>query len=331
MRVHISPRKRAFTVLGNELVRDRRLSFTARGILCYLLSLPDGAREDVRTLADNHPGVGRRGVSKAVDELVRYGYYARRTVRDPVTGHVHTETFVSDTPPTEDRPQPPGASPDPTPGTGEGKTGRAGASPQGTKSPGEEPSLPEAHEAHEAHEGHEGHQALEALEAHEAPEVPESPEPPGTPGESAAQGTARGAALLARITAYDPRLRLGVTETLALAPLAQRWLEHGVSELEARSLLTDGLPRFIYSARALLADRLIRKLPAPRTPRDPAAPAAPPAECGVCRDPLPAPDAHCGRCAGDRTAPRGGLPSPEQVASLADIARRALRGLPVLA
>ncbi|MCJ0873548.1 helix-turn-helix domain-containing protein [Streptomyces sp. AP-93] len=316
MRIHLSPRKRAFTVLGNEVVRDRRLSFTARGILCYLLSLPDGSREDVRTLADKHPGVGRRGVSKAVDELVRYGYYARRTVRDPLTGHVHTETFVSDTPPTEDRPQPPGAGPDPTPGTGEGVTGRAGASPQGTKTSGEVPSLPEA---------------LEALEPLEAPEAPPSPEPPGTVGQSATQGTARGAALLARITAYEPRLRLGVTETLALAPLAQRWLEHGVSDLEARCLLTDGLPPFVYSARALLADRLVRKLPAPRAPRDPAAPAAPPAECGVCRDPLPAPDAHCGQCAGALTAPRGGLPSSERVASLADIARRALRGLPALA
>ncbi|MFI5865245.1 helix-turn-helix domain-containing protein [Streptomyces sp. NPDC051546] len=329
MRIHISPRKRAFTVLGNEVVRDRRLSFTARGILCYLLSLPDGAREDVRTLADNHPGVGRRGVSKAVDELVRYGYYARRTVRDPVTGHVHTETFVSDTPPTEDRPQPPGVDPGhgpdpdpdpvPIPGTGEGKAGRAGASPQGTKTPGEEPSLPAAFDA------------LGALGALHALQAPESPEPPGTCEESAARGTARGAALLTRIAAYEPRLRLGITETLALAPLAQRWLEHGVSDLEARSLLTDGLPRFIHSARALLADRLVRKLPAPRAPRDPAAPAAPPAECGVCRDPLPAPDAHCGRCAGARTAPRPGLPSPEQVASLADIARRALRGRPALA
>ncbi|WP_407838627.1 helix-turn-helix domain-containing protein [Streptomyces sp. DSM 116496] len=303
MRIHLSPRKRAFTVLGNEVLRDRRLSFTARGILCYLLSLPDGSREDVRTLADQHPGVGRRGVSKAVDELVRYGYYARRTVRDPLTGYVHTQTFVSDTPHTEDWPQPPGATPEedqpftpesdpvPDPGTGEGSTGTAGASPQGTKTSGEEPSLPEA---------------------------------PGTPG------SARGAALLARITAYEPRLKLGVTETLALAPLAQRWLEHGVSELEARSLLTDGLPRFVYSARALLADRLVRKLPAKRVARDPAAPAAPPAECGVCRDPLPAPDASCGTCAEARTAPRGGLPSPERVASLADIARRALRGMPAL-
>ncbi|WP_330297040.1 helix-turn-helix domain-containing protein [Streptomyces sp. NBC_00503] len=157
MRIHISPRKRAFTVIGNEVVRDRRLSFTARGILCYLLSLPDGAREDVRTLADKHPGVGRRGVAKAVDELVQYGYYVRRTFRDQRTGHVRTETFVYDSPHTDDRPEPrrsdpepdPGPGPDPSPapeadhdpGTGEGKGGEAGASRQAPLSPARVASL----------------------------------------------------------------------------------------------------------------------------------------------------------------------------------------------
>ncbi|RSO05647.1 hypothetical protein DMH18_30705 [Streptomyces sp. WAC 06783] len=81
-------------MLANGTIRDRRLSFTARGILAHLLSLPDGAREDVRTLADRNPGVGRRGVSKAVQGLEDAGYYIRRTIRGPETGRVWTETFV---------------------------------------------------------------------------------------------------------------------------------------------------------------------------------------------------------------------------------------------
>lgn len=296
MRIHLSPRKRAFTVLGNEVLRDRRLSFTARGILVYLLSLPDGTREDVRTLADKHPGVGRRGVAKAVDELVRHGYYLRRTDNNPRTGQVRTDTFVYDSPHTEDEPEPPRPDQESArvtdPGTGEGEVGETGTSPMGTKTTGEEPSLPE----------------------------------PVT----LTAASSRGAAFLGRIARYEPRLALSVTETLTLAPLAERWVEHGVSELEARSLLTDGLPRFVYSARALLADRLGRKLPAPRVRKDPAAPAAPPAECGICRDPRPSPDTPCRSCAHPRTTAPAAPLSPTEVASLADIARRALRGMPAL-
>ncbi|HEX5567661.1 MAG TPA: hypothetical protein VFY14_12180 [Streptomyces sp.] len=104
---------------------------------------------------------------------------------------------------------------------------------------------------------------------------------------SAPETEAHGAALLARLTRMEPKLALSAADTLALAPLASRWLEHEVSEPEARSLLTDGLPPVVHSARALLADRLVRKLPAPRNRRDPAAPAAALAECSECRDPLP--------------------------------------------
>lgn len=314
MHIQISPRKRAFTVIGNEVVRDRRLSFTARGILCYLLSLPGGSREDVRTLADKHPGVGRRGVAKAVDELVEYGYYVRRTFRDQRTGHVRTETFVYDSPHTDDRPEPrrsdpdPGPEPapvpeaDPDPGTGEGRDGETGASPH-SRTTVEEPSLPAPVEL--------------------------------------TQGPGRGVSFLLRIARYEPRLALSANEALGLAPLAEKWLAQGVTELEARSLLTDGLPRVVHCARALLADRLHRKLPALRVRRDPAAPAAPPAECGSCHDPLPAPDTPCPGCTTAPSvppaAPVGSAParpatlSPARVASLADIARQALRGRPALA
>lgn len=134
MRIHRTQHTSGFAVLSNAVLRDRRLSFSARGVLAYLLSLPDGAREDVRTLADRNPGLGRRGVSKAVAELIEHGYYVRRNVRDAETGQVRTETFVFDVPQDADSPLPA------TAGTGRPGDGKTGRLPKGVKNPGEEPS-----------------------------------------------------------------------------------------------------------------------------------------------------------------------------------------------
>ncbi|MFH8589552.1 hypothetical protein ACH4GP_35135 [Streptomyces celluloflavus] len=296
MRINRSARSRYFTVLGNEVLRDRRLSFTARGLLAYLLSLPDGAREDVCTLADKNPGLGRRGVAKALDELVEFGYYVRRTVRDQDSGQVRTETYVFDSPQND------GEVPLPAPaGTGEAEAGKAGASPKGNKNPNEEPTHPE-------------------------PLTPTAAEAPtgraegAAPADTASAG--RGAVLLSRLGRVEPKLALSAADALALAPLAAPWLDRGIPELEIRSLLTDGLPPAVHSARALLADRLVRKLPAPRSPRDAAAPAAPLVECAECRDPLPRDQQTgiCGSCAGVASpAPKPALAPvdvPERVAGL---------------
>ncbi|WP_156727862.1 helix-turn-helix domain-containing protein [Streptomyces apocyni] len=273
MRINRSARTRCFTVLGNEVLRDRRLSFTARGLLAYMLSLPDGAREDVRTLADKNPGLGRRGIAKALDELIEYGYYVRRTARDQDSGQVRTETHVFDTPHTAA-----GAAPLPaSAGTGEAGSGKTGASPQEEKNPEKEPT-------------------------HPAP-VPEA--------------TGRGAALLARLGRAEPKLTLSAADALALAPLATPWLRAGVSELEARALLTAGLPPVVHSARALLANRLVRKLPAPRTQRDSAAPAAPPAECAECRAPLPG-GQQTGICAACAVRAGASAPPASQAAPAVD-------------
>ncbi|WP_250304302.1 helix-turn-helix domain-containing protein [Streptomyces sp. A 4/2] len=322
MRIHLSARTRAFTVLGNEVLRDRRLSFTARGILAYLLSLPDGAREDVRTLADRNPGLGRRGVANALDELVELGYYIRRTVKDAETGQVRTETYLFDAPQTADVPQAADA-PLPAPtgtgttgtgtaGTGAADGGKAGAFPSGVQNSGVQNSVVQNRE-----------------------EEPSLPAPvaasAGSPPESA-EAVGRGAALLSRLARVEPKLALSAADVVALAPLVVPWLERGVPELEARSLLTDGLPPVVFTARGILADRLVRKLPAPRAHRDAAAPAPAPLECADCRDPLPR-GQQGGICAGCTGAVRSAVsPAPpvsvaERVAAL----RATLRSRPAAA
>ncbi|MBD0670439.1 hypothetical protein [Streptomyces sp. CBMA156] len=131
MRIHRSAQTRAFTVLPNGLLQDRRLSFTARGLLADLLSRPDGRREDGRQMADSSPQ-GRGAVRRALNELKNAGYYRVDTVRMP-DGTLRSEAHVFDTP----QPAPAAHPPD----FGAGGTGRPVTPP--VKDPGKETTLPD--------------------------------------------------------------------------------------------------------------------------------------------------------------------------------------------
>ncbi|MFE6501077.1 helix-turn-helix domain-containing protein [Kitasatospora sp. NPDC057738] len=99
MQIHRIPRHApGYTILDNgRVVRKHSLSWAARGLLNYLLSLPDGAREDVRTLAAKSVE-GRTTVARALRELEAAGHYVRRTQRDPLTGQVRTVVSVHEVP-----------------------------------------------------------------------------------------------------------------------------------------------------------------------------------------------------------------------------------------
>ncbi|MGW7442565.1 hypothetical protein [Kitasatospora sp. NPDC054795] len=131
MQIHRSAHVRAFTVLPNGLLQDRRLSYTARGLLADLLSRPDGWREDGRQMADSSPQ-GRGAVRRALKELKDAGYYRVDRVRMP-DGTVRSEAHVFDTP----HPRPAVPRPD----SGEGGAGRP-VTPS-VKDPGQEPTLPD--------------------------------------------------------------------------------------------------------------------------------------------------------------------------------------------
>ncbi|MGW2376617.1 hypothetical protein [Kitasatospora sp. NPDC001683] len=130
MQIHRSAHARCFTVLPNGLLQDRRLSFTARGLLADLLSRPDGWREDGRHMADTSPQ-GRGAIRRALKELKDAGYYRVDTFRLP-NGTVRSEAHVFDTPQS--------APAVPQPAAGERGTGRAVTPP--VKEPEEVPTLP---------------------------------------------------------------------------------------------------------------------------------------------------------------------------------------------
>lgn len=230
MRIHRSAHLRFFTTLGNEVLRDNRLSFCARGVLGYLLSLPDGQRGDIRTLADRAPE-GRDRVASALRELERFGYL-KRAVKQTAEGRIYTEVDVFDTP---NGPSPQVMPSTAFPGSGDLAAGADGDHP--VKEREEEPSLP-APSAHDAHGEREGDGDEETMTSAE---------------------------LLARVARAEPKLSLGRREALRLAPLVTEWRRRGASDLHVICSLTAGLPSGgVHHPPRFIESRLRSKMPAER-------------------------------------------------------------------
>ncbi|MDQ0933508.1 hypothetical protein [Streptomyces turgidiscabies] len=236
MRIHRTTPTRAFSVFSNALLRDRSLSWCAVGVLTYLLSLPNGARATIRTLAEQRKE-GRARIAAALLELEESRYLRRVVRKDEESGQFSTIYEVFDTPYDD---EPPAGESEEVQNLASGESGSAapGGLPSVEKTREEEPPSPPSAEA--------------------APEAPPS-EPGAPPGER----TALAARLLGSLGRTDPRLALGAAEALRLAPLVEEWWAAGASSAQVRAALTQGLPSPLHSPRALVENRLRRKRPAP--------------------------------------------------------------------
>lgn len=85
-----------FTVLTNEVLRDSRLSFRARGILASILSRPDNWRSSADSLA-KETTEGRSAILTALKELEQIGYLERKKYQDEF-GRWITESLIYDQP-----------------------------------------------------------------------------------------------------------------------------------------------------------------------------------------------------------------------------------------
>ncbi|MEV7357331.1 hypothetical protein [Kitasatospora sp. NPDC091276] len=276
MRVHRTEHVRRFTVLPNGLLQDRRLSYTARGLLADLLSRPDGWREDGRHMADSSPQ-GRGAIRKALKELTEAGYYQVEKIRMP-DGTIRTETHVYDTP----QSAVPGV---PRPVSGEASTGRAGV--PLVKNRYQEPSHPaEQADKRSATSSEIADRSEGREEGHTIAQ-----EPRAMPDEQVREAVAT----LFRVIRPEPRLRLGEAEATELAPLVAQWLERGSTAAELSQALLPGLPVPLHSPVGVLRSRLQRKMPPVQARQQPVKPRY--AECAKCHDPVPQPGI-CAACAG---------------------------------
>ena len=73
--------KANYTVINNCVLQDKRLSWKARGLLVYLLSLPDDWRIYVSELANRAPD-GEASTRAAFNELVELDYISKVVERD---------------------------------------------------------------------------------------------------------------------------------------------------------------------------------------------------------------------------------------------------------
>ena len=75
-----TPKRKNYTVVRNEVIRDERLSWKAKGLLVYLLSLPDDWELHPKEI-QWHGKDGRDSVYSGIRELIDCGYMIREQFR----------------------------------------------------------------------------------------------------------------------------------------------------------------------------------------------------------------------------------------------------------
>lgn len=91
-----------FTVIHNEVIEQKDLSWRARGLLVYLLSKPDHWRTNIAYLA-SQGSEGVHAIRMAMLELERCGYI-RRVRKQNSRGQWSTYTVIFDRPQPVDNP-----------------------------------------------------------------------------------------------------------------------------------------------------------------------------------------------------------------------------------
>lgn len=115
MPIHHHPKSRDFLMIENATVRDRRLSFKARGVLAWLLSKPADWEPTVERLAEESPD-GVFAIRSACKELEATGYLVRKKSRGRAGEWLNT-WHVHEVPPSAETAQLPGVETAPEPGS----------------------------------------------------------------------------------------------------------------------------------------------------------------------------------------------------------------------
>ncbi|MGQ0680649.1 MAG: hypothetical protein ACT4OM_13525, partial [Actinomycetota bacterium] len=95
--VRCTSRDKYVTVLQTT-ARDANLSFKARGILVYLMTLPSNWKTNLQHLAKQSTKDGRTAIASGIQELMAEGYARRVTLRDEAGRITSKELQVAEVP-----------------------------------------------------------------------------------------------------------------------------------------------------------------------------------------------------------------------------------------
>jgi hypothetical protein len=76
-----SKKDRNYTVINNTFLKDEGLSWKAKGLFAYILSLPEDWKIYVTEL-QNHATDGKESLRAAIKELTNCGYILQERVKD---------------------------------------------------------------------------------------------------------------------------------------------------------------------------------------------------------------------------------------------------------
>ena len=91
---------RDYTVINNTVLKDERLSWKAKGLFCYLLSLPEDWNICLSDL-QNRAKDGIDGLKSAVKELKEYGYLIQKRNKDEKGRFLKTIYIIVENPQVE--------------------------------------------------------------------------------------------------------------------------------------------------------------------------------------------------------------------------------------
>ncbi|MFI5475262.1 helix-turn-helix domain-containing protein [Streptomyces cacaoi] len=240
-----------YTIIGNHLAQHRALSLVAIGLAVHILSLPQGAPVDIRSLADRFPE-GRDRIAFGLRELEAHGYLER--VRERADGgRFVTRTYAHNAPAlTRGRTEPPGL----LDGTVVPVAAVVSVAPVASVVPAAPVVAVEALEGEAA-----GKPVPE--EASSLPSSPSEPSEPSEQGPSGGEYRHKAFALLAGLRRIDDRFTLSRKDVERLTPAVVGWLDHGASRAAVIHAMTADVPVPLKSPAGFLAYRLGEGLPPP--------------------------------------------------------------------